>query len=157
MKDDNQKIINEIEGYLKQLDRENLLFIKEQASVLVYNKEIQERNARLKETQKSDGKKPSEKKKSPSESHAAVYIEQLKNAKFFNLCINDAKLFMDRQEISAVFKIAHHAETPEKGAMRLYNWFKKERKDVLVEGHITHGEHPHLFSIYKELLDTFTI
>ncbi|MDA3812398.1 MAG: hypothetical protein PF518_18940 [Spirochaetaceae bacterium] len=144
MADNNQTLINEIQKNLKVLDRESLLFLKEQVSVLIYNKEVREQNK---------NKKPGKTKS--LKSVPSVYFEQIKNGKFFNLCIENEKIFMDFHEIKSMLKIAKAAESPEAGATRLYNWLKKERKDVLVEGHITSSGHPFLLLIYKELLDTF--
>ena len=145
MANDNKSLINEIQEHLHELDRDSLLFLKEQVAVLLYNKEVRERNS------ESQVKK----KKKSVKTTPAVYFEQIKNSKFFNLCLQNEKLFMDNHEIKSILNIAKAAESPEAGANRLYNWFKKERKDVLVEGHITSIGHPSLVLIYKELLETF--
>lgn len=156
MKNENQNIIDEIQQFLPQMDRESLQFLKDQASVLLYNKEVKERNNRLKEKENHLGNDSSRKKSAPKAASRAVYFEQLENKKFFNLSIGSEKIFMDRQEIKAIFKIAKAAETDLQGASRLYKWFKKERKDVLVDGHISHRDHPLLKMIYKEIMETFS-
>jgi len=148
-----QSLIDEIQGLLPELDRESLVFLKEQVSVLHYNIEVRKKNSQINKKQKSKNVK---KAKAKAKAHQPkVYIEQLRNEKFFNLYINDAQLFMDYHEIKSILKIAKAAETPEKGAVRLYNWFKNERKDVLVDGHIPSNNSSLLKLIYKELLDTF--
>ncbi len=155
MKNKNHKLINEIQESLSKLDKEDLIFLKDQASVLLYNKEVRIKNATAQEQQKSrkkdQTKKPSDKKVTKPN----VYFEQLKNGKFFNLNIKNAKLFMDYNEIKAILKIAKGAETPSEGTTRLFNWFKKERNDVLVDGHIANRTNSTLLLIYKELLKTF--
>ena len=157
MNNENQNLIDKIQDFLLKLDRESLIFLKDQASVLLYNKEIREKNSLLQEQQNSEGKKPIKEFEEQTETAPIVYFEQLKNGKFFNLYIQDAQLFMDKQEIRAILKIAKATESPEAGSIRLFNWFKKERKDVLVDGHISNSGHPALLLIYKELLETFSI
>ncbi len=156
MSNDNQTLIKEIKKSLSKLDKKDLMFLKEQASVLVYNKEIIEKKSQNEKKQSSKSKivKKSSKK---SKTSSVVCFEQLKNPKFFNLNIKGEKLFMDYHEIKVILKIARAAETPEKGAIRLFNWFKKERKDVLVDGGIASSSNPVLLQIYKELLKTFTV
>lgn len=64
---------------------------------------------------------------------------------------------MDYKEIITILKIAKAAESPQLGVKRLYTWFKKERKDVLMDGHIGSSNHPALLMIYEELLDKFDL
>ncbi|MBN2656106.1 MAG: hypothetical protein JXR86_03540 [Spirochaetales bacterium] len=157
MSDQQKKMISEINAILKKLDGESLSFIREQAGVLLYNKEVRERNARAlkEENGKPKGKKKDSPIKNKAKSGPDVYFEQLKNGKFFNLCISGEKLFMDYKEIKILLNIARAAESPSDGALRLYNWFKRERKDVLVDAHLGRPSHPALLLIYRELLETF--
>ncbi|MBB6480130.1 hypothetical protein [Spirochaeta isovalerica] len=151
MSDEHKKMISEISSVLKKLDLESLAFIREQAGVLLYNMEVRERN---KENRELSQQNESLIHNSP-EKDQAIYFEQLKNGKFFNLCIGKEHIFMDYKEIKALLKIASAAENPSQGALRLYNWFKRERKDVLIDAHIGSASHRALLSIYRELLDTF--
>lgn len=154
------KLIQEIGELISDLDMESLNFLRDQSSVLAYNKKVRERNEQTEEEDKILRKKSEKSKKSSSkkiETRPGVYIEQLKNKKFFNICIQNEKLFMDYKEIIDILKIATASDSEQTGASRLYQWFKKERKDVLVDGHIGSPSHPALKMIYRELLDKFSL
>ena len=151
-----ETIIKEIQSIFSELDLKDLLFLKEQASVLSYNKKVREKNSIDHNNNEKPGRKQKKTGKSKIDKKPEVRIEPLKNGKYFNLCIGDAKIFMDLKEIKAIYLIAKAAENPSVGAIRLYNWFKKERSDVLVEGFISSKSHPSLLLIYRELLETFS-
>ncbi len=140
---------------LERISPEGLVFLKEQALVLIYNQEVELHNAAAREQQKRKTLS-GERKKSPESKQRGVSIEQLEKPGYFNIRIDNAKLFMDRHEIKAIYKIASEAESPAQGAARLYRWFQKERSDVLTEGAIESEKSPLLPLIYQELLDTFT-
>ena len=155
-----EKLIDEISNFMCDLDLESLVFLRDQSSVLAYNKKVRERNEEVKEEDKTVHKNTENSKKNSAEKtekRPLVYIEQIKNKKFFNICIQNEKLFMDYKEIIDILKIANAAGSEQTGSLRLYKWFEKERKDVLVDGHIGSASHPALIMIYNELLDKFTL
>ncbi len=159
---DRDKILKDIRGLIKGLETEDLQFLLSQAEVLEYNRKVRlEREEQKKESEsssknkkKSSAKQGKPKKASPPADEIA--IEQTQRSKFFNLRIGTALLFMDYQEIQAIFKIARAAGNQSEGAARLYRWFNKERKDILIEGGIGGPSSPRLKKIYTVLLDSFT-
>ena len=54
-------------------------------------------------------------------------------------------------------KICHASEDDFDAARRLYGWFSRERKDVLIDGQITANTHPSLKSIYRKLISTYKV
>ena len=148
-------LIAEICELMKKISPEGLSFLKEQASVLIYNQGVEASNETvMKEWNKKKKKAPERKRKASSSPE--VYIEQLEKPGYFNIRIGKAKLFMDRHEIRALYKIANSAGSAAGGAAGLYNWFRKERSDVLSEGSIESPTSPVLKIIYRELMETFT-
>lgn len=159
-----EKLISNINTLLPELENTELKFILQQAEVLDHNRKLRLKNAELKKPG-IDDKSHSEFEKEQSETlqseanqdaQPSVFIEQTERSKFFNICIANARLFVDYQEIQALFKIANAASSAEEGAPRLYRWFKEERSDVLGEGNISGPGSPVLFQIYEALLETFT-
>jgi hypothetical protein len=57
----------------------------------------------------------------------------------------------------SLVKICHAAEDEIVAARRLYNWFTRERKDLLIDGQIMAGTHPSLKSIYGKLISTYKV
>jgi hypothetical protein len=162
MADEKKKLLKELTALLPDIEAAGLQFLKEQATVLLYNQEVEKKNAAMAEEraavptgaeEETKGKK--KKKKSPPPP-PRVYIEQLKNGKFFNIRFGNEKSFMDLQEIKALYKIARAAANSEEGCRRLYSWFKKERSDVLSDGNIANANSPALKIIYRELIETFS-
>jgi len=155
--DEQKKIIKEITGLLSKLDLNDLSFLKEQASVLEYNRQVRLENEPLK---KEAGKREKKTKtvvtggkKIPDD---RVRIEQTERPKFFNICVGNTRLFVDIQEIKALYRIASAAGSPEEAGARLYRWFQKERSDMLSEVYIPNGKSPVLMNLYRALMDTFT-
>lgn len=54
MEKERQNLIKEIQKLIQEMDKESLLFIKDQSSVLIYNQKVRERNA---STEKQNGEK----------------------------------------------------------------------------------------------------
>lgn len=155
--DEKKNLLKRINTLLKELEIEDLNFVLKQTEILDYNRTVRLKKAEAEE-QKSKGKADSTGSMAETESipQLSVYIEQTDNSKFFNLCIAQARLFMDYKEIQALYKIAKAAESAKDGTTRIYRWLKKERSDVLAEGNIRGPGSPVLIEIYEALLDTFT-
>jgi len=159
-----KQIIQEIQNLLERIDLDGLSFLKDQASVLVYNQNVQKRNdeaTHKQASEKSDQNKVSKEKESKSEmDHGfspVVTIEQVKKGKNFILCIHHSRLFMDVDEIKALLHIADTADNSKTASSRLYRWFKKERNDIIIDGNIRSSESRVLSLIYQELIDNFSM
>jgi len=155
--DEQKKIIKDITALMAGLDLNDLAFLKEQASVLDYNRKVRLENEKLKKETGSGQKKTKTvkagEKKTPDDS---VRIEQTERPKFFNICVGNSRLFVDIHEIKALYKIASAAGSAQEAGPRLYRWFQKERSDVLSEVYIPNGKSPVLQKLYRALIDTFT-
>ena len=165
MADEKKKLIKELSALLPDIEAKGLQFLKEQATVLLYNQEVEKKNAAMLKEQaavppvsaeESEEKRGKKKKKESPPPLPEVYIEQLKNGKFFNIRFRNAKSFMDLQEIRSLYKIARAAANESEGSRRLYSWLKKERSDVLADGNISGGGSVVMKMIYRELLETFS-
>lgn len=157
--DERETLISSINALLTEMEHTELKFILQQAEVLDHNRKLRLKQAEaneqgIRENPHSEPEQPLS--KANQDTVPFVYIEQTERSKFFNICIGSARLFMDYQEIQALFKIASAASSAEEGVPRLFRWFKKERSDVLTEGNIRGPGSPVLRSIYESLLETFT-
>ncbi len=151
-------MIKEMTELLKQIDTEGLHFLKKQMAILIYNQEVERKNQKAAEKKKKAPRssETKSKKKQRTPPPLEVFIEQLDDGRSFILQIRKSRLFMDVQEIKALYKIARAAGSAETGSQRLYNWLKKERKDVLIDGGINNSASPVLPLVYQELLDSFS-
>jgi len=159
--DDRKKIVKEITDLMAQLSTDDLAFLKEQASVLEYNRKVRQENENRKKEGEKGLKKAGDKKtaKSGAKKKApddGVRIEQTDRPRFFNICIGNSRLFADIHEIKALYKIASAAGSPAEAGPRLFRWIQKERSDFLSEVYIPDGKSPVLQKLYRALMDTFT-
>jgi hypothetical protein len=155
--DEREDLISNINALLTDLENKELKFILQQAEVLDHNRKLRLKRTEAKEQKVQEGAEETESTSEPaSEAQPSVYIEQTERSKFFNICIADARLFVDYQEIQDLFKIANAASSAEEGAPRLYRWLKEERSDVLAEGNIRGPGSTVLYELYDTLLETFT-
>jgi hypothetical protein len=86
-----------------------------------------------------------------------VEIEEKPEGENFTVAVQGARLFFTREEMRSMVKICHASEDDFDAALRLYNWFSRERKDVLIDGRITANTHPSLKSIYRKLISTYKV
>ncbi len=155
--DERKAVVKEIISLLETLPSEDLSFLKNQAEVLLHNRNVIESSKA--EESGSDDKTPAvRKRKSPKKAPApkTLRIEQSDNPRYFNICAGDSRIFMDRHEIKALFKIAEAAADAAEAGPRLYRWLKRERSDVLGDAHVSGSGSPVLGELYKALLDNFT-
>lgn len=147
---------------MKELGLEDLGFLKNQAEVLLHNRKVlEEREERLRDETGDGDEAPSGKRGAVSAKKAPARkplgIEQSDNPRYFNICSGDSRIFMDRHEIKALFRIASAASGAAEAGPRLYRWLKKERSDVLGEARISGSGSPVLGELYAALIDNFTV
>lgn len=154
-----EKLLKELGGLIKQIDMEGLLFLIKQANILIYNKSVEELNKKMDDLEAQKTKDTREKKKPGNEVEEAgeVEIEEKPEGENFTVAVQGARLFFTREEMRSMVKICHASEDDFDAALRLYNWFSRERKDVLIDGRITANTHPALKSIYRKLISTYKV
>jgi hypothetical protein len=161
--EERKMVIKDLTALIKEMDLEDLLFMKNQAEVLDHNRKVLKERQDAAEAGEADSdkfdfpsksKSSSEIKKSPAP--VVLRIEQSDNPKYFNLCSGNARIFMDYHEMKSMYQIASAASGAPEAGPRLYRWLKKERSDVLAEAHISGRGSPVLTELYKALIDNFT-
>jgi hypothetical protein len=151
---ENSKLVSEIQGLIKQLGREDLLQLKQQASAMIYNQTVEEINKELKpQPNRSEDSEPQETqpraKMSPliqidqSDNRMYVYISTEKNERVFFTIEEMAKMLNVCESASQVKKIPHN----------LYRWLEKERSDFLIETAISSPSDPHMKELCLTILE----
>jgi len=151
-----EKLLKELGGLIKQIDMEGLLFLIKQANILIYNQNVEELNRKMSSLEAQKIKKPQEQKK-PGDEAGEVEIEEKPEGENFTIAVQGSRLFFTREEMRSMVKICHASEDEFDAARRLYNWFSRERKDVLIDGRITANTHPSLKSVYRKLISTYKV
>lgn len=132
---DSKKLIKEITGLLTQIDTQGLLFLKQQAGVLIHNqatKELYETRALDTATRTKKGSAKGAAKKGSTKSAPkrpeGVTVEQ--NGKNFIIVTSQSRSMFGLDEIKSLVRMCETADTKTAGAA-MYLWMRKERSDFL--------------------------
>ncbi|UCB47260.1 MAG: hypothetical protein JSV25_07575 [Spirochaetota bacterium] len=148
-----EKLLKELSNLSKEIEEDGLLFLIKQANVLLYNQGVRAVNKKVSSQKVQQEKKPHKEEKPNYE----VEIVEKSGGEHFYIVIGGARVFFTRDEMRSLVKICHAAEDEIVAARRLYNWFTRERKDLLIDGQISAGTHPSLKSIYRKLISTYKV
>jgi len=148
-----ETLISELRGLLQDMDEEGLLFLIKQANVIRYNKSVEEYNRKV-HTLKAE-KKPSMKEE--KEKDFAIEVVEKNDGKHFFIVIKGYHIFFTREEMRKIVKICHAAENEADASVRLYNWFLRNRKDLLIDAEIGSAKNPHLAALYQNLIHTYRV
>jgi hypothetical protein len=146
-------LISELQKLAGDINEEGLLFLIKQANVLRYNQSAEEYNRKVR-TLKS-GTKPVG--TGVAEKNYSVEVVEKNEGKHFFIVIKGFHIFFTREEMRKIVKICHSAESETDAVLRLYNWFLKNRKDLLVDADIGSPKSPYLGSLYQYLIHTYTV
>lgn len=147
------ELIKELSDMIKDIDEEGLIFLIQQANVLLYNKRVEEINRKITgmKVQKTTRKTTTQ----PQD--YAVYIEETKDGKYFYIILNNSRVFFTLEEMKKLVKICHVSEDERDASERLYNWFSRNRKDLLIDGQIGDSNNPFLANIYSYIINKYKV
>lgn len=127
----------ELVAALDGLDEEGLLFLLEQANVLLHNARVDELQSKRKA-------------RKPAESGAAepeVAVEESADRKAFFITLGEVRKILSLQEMQQVVRICHGAGSVPEAARRLYTVFSRERRDILMDAGIDAARSPLLVAL----------
>ena len=147
----------------KGLREEDLEFLLNQAHVLSYNEQVDKANERLrraKSTVQEVKKKGKTGKSGPSAGTAGLgdveIVEKEESGNFF-IVVSNFRILFTREEMRSLVKICQASSDGRDASSRLFNWFEKNRKDLLIDGGIVSRTHPALESIYEILIRRYRV
>jgi hypothetical protein len=152
----------------KDLDEEGLEFILNQANVLIYNAQVEKLNERLRNA-RSAGLGAGKKGKpgspgsgtrlqgSPGAGPGEVEIVEKEESGNFFIVVNNYRILFTREEMRSLVKICHASADGGDASSRLFNWFERNRKDLLIDGGIVSRTHPALESIFQILKSRYKV
>jgi len=137
-----EPLIKELRSLIPKLDSPGLAFLAKQARVLLYNIQVEELNKAAKAVNvaskhsNSIAKKSSVREK-PNSAKESMSIQGTKNNSNYFLRYQNKSSIFSREEMTSIVKIANGKGTDLEIRSRLYNWFDRERKDILAAIPIT--------------------
>jgi hypothetical protein len=119
-------LAEELRGLIPRLDAEGLSFLIEQAQVHLYNMQVEELNQTLARSSPKTGPKTGPKRVSPD-----MRIEGAESGSSYYLVYNGDWIMFSREEMVHITRIVSAPGTDPEIRERLFNWFLRERRDVL--------------------------
>ena len=158
-----ERYLKELESMLKDVPDEGLQFLVRQAAVLIHNASVEAENImqirpekKAAEEKKADSKSSVIKgaetsgKKAVSETEKTdVSLEKGAFGKTFILRFGGTGKAFAEEEIAALIKYVHESESAEEGQRRIFAWFNRNRKDVLVDTGISSEKSPAVKGVYS--------
>jgi len=86
-----------------------------------------------------------------------IDVTEGEDKRYFVLTVNNYRNFFTLDEMKKVVNVCHEATDERDGMMRLYNWFKTFRNDVIINTRIEGSFDPALTTIYKYLVTTYSV
>jgi hypothetical protein len=141
-----EQLANELMKMVRDIDVDGLIYLIEQANVLLYNQRVEQINRKIAGL-----------KKRGREETEGVGIEETKDGKNFFILIRSERIFFTLDEMRQIVRLCHAAHDEVDASKRLYNWFYKNRKDLLVDCAVETSRDPHLANLYHKVITTYTL
>ncbi len=148
--------IKELNSLLTELDENEIGFLIQQAGVLIHNKKIVSNPADRERRESQFQKKMNEWKEAKEEMMERVSVEEGDEGKHFILIMGNYRNFFARDEMKRVVKLCHAADDAKDAGQRLFNWFERNRSDVLKNSGIKSPSDQSLQKIYEVIISTYT-
>ena len=151
------RLEKELTEAIKQIDEEGLIFLIQQAQILVHNAQVDKINREIVELEQKklkSGRGTPAQRKTPA---AAVTIEESDNGKAFFLTLGGTRKVMNLEEMRRLVRICYAAETKSDALKQLYTVFARERGDVLADAKISGPGSPIIEGLFQAIRSTYQL
>jgi len=142
------RLREELQEAIADIDERGLLFLLEQARILVHN-------AHVEHLQKEADILAAGARTEGTESAGPVRVEPSEDGETFFLVLGSTRKVLSRQELRSIARICHGAESEAEAAERIHRYLARERGDVLLDAEIRSPAHPLLTTLYHEVRSTY--
>ncbi len=143
------KLEKELRDAIKEVDEEGLLFLLQQAGVLIHNARVERINKVAGEIRGS--------RKTQTPQAAGVEIEESDGGKVFFLTIGQSRKVLNLDELKRIVRICYAAETKSDALRQLYKVLSEERRDILSDAHIGGPQNPLLDGLFQAVRARFKL
>jgi hypothetical protein len=153
------RLEKELTEAIKLIDEEGLIFLIQQAQVLIHNVQVDKLNREIVELEQKkleSGKGKPAPRKTPAAA-AAVTIDESDNGKAFFLTLGGTRKVMNLEEMRRLVRICYSAETKSDALKQLYTVFARERGDVLADAKIGGPGSPILEGLFQAIRSTYQL
>ncbi len=146
------KLEKELKDAIKEVDEEGLLFLLQQADVLIHNARVDRLNRVAQEI------RGSKKAAAPAPVAATgVDIEESEGGKVFFLTLGKSRKVLNLEEMKRIVRICYAAESKSEALRQLYTVFQRERRDILSDARIGSAQHPLLGELFSAVRGRFKL
>jgi hypothetical protein len=142
------KLEKELREVITEVDEEGLLFLLQQAGVLVHNARVERINKVASEI------RGSRKAAAPT---AGVEIEETEGGKVFFLTIGQSRKVLNLEEIKRLVRICYAAETKSDALRQLFTVLSRERGDILTDARIGSPQSPLIDALFRAVRSRFKL
>ncbi|MCA1753489.1 MAG: hypothetical protein LC641_02070 [Spirochaeta sp.] len=142
------ELVSEINALLPELEDSSLVFLKQQAEVLLVKARKAKARQALREYQQHGGP--------VAQDIGDVYVEQNEQG-FFHIVARGARVFFNRDELREITAICWKSENRRAGMRGMYRWFDKERSDFLNDTSIRSPADPVFDRLYDEIRSKYKV
>ncbi|TVR87774.1 MAG: hypothetical protein EA428_12795 [Spirochaetaceae bacterium] len=142
------ELVAEINALLPELEDSSLVFLKQQAEVLLVKARKMKARQALRKYQQQGGP--------VAQDIGDVHIEQNEQG-FFHIVARGARVFFNRDELREITAICWKAENRRAGMRGMYRWFDKERSDFLNDTSIRSPADPVFDRLYDEIRSKYKV
>jgi len=151
-KEQQKQLIKEITKKLKELNKEDIEFLINQAKTIVHNQETEELNKEMKQYQKKLVNTDTQEELQ----NTTIDIEE-QSENVFILVLHGVRKVLSRQELREIVKICHLRINDAAFSEQLYEWLKIRRNDILFDTRIRSANHPSWPALRRFLRNRFKI
>lgn len=151
------RLEKELKDLLGRIDAEGLIFLIQQAQVLLHNLQVERLNREIEELQR-DGAGPAETAAAGRPAaRPAVSIEEDPAGQFFHLEVGGQRSTLTTAEMREIVRFCYEPETKSEALQALYLWFTRERKDILLNAGIRAPQHPFFQALFDAARQRFRL
>ena len=143
------RLEKELRDAIKEVDEEGLLFLLQQAGVLIHNARVERINKVAGEIRGA--------RKTQTPPAAGVEIEESDGGKVFFLTIGQSRKVLNLDELKRIVRICYAAETKSDALRQLYKVLSEERRDILSDAHIGGPQSPLLDGLFQAVRARFKL
>jgi len=151
------RLEKELKQAIAQIDEEGLIFLIQQAQVLLHNTQVDKINREIVELEQKKLKSGKGKPQKAPAAPTTVAIEESDNGKAFFLILGSTRKVMNLEEMRRLVRICYAAETKSDALKQLYTVLARERGDVLADAGISGPGSPILEGLFRAIRSTYKL
>ena len=148
------RLEKELAALIPEIEEEGLLFLLQQANIIIHNQRAEVVNRELEELNTRKGER---KAKPAGDTKWEITIDTPDNGKTYHFTVNGRKHFLDTSETRKIVELCYRP--PEKSAALkyLYQFLYAERDEILYEHKITSEKSPFFDALFTEVRARFRL